>query len=104
MMPNWIGLMPMDIATGSRIGVAIRIIGAMSMIIPRTSRIRFSSSATTIGLEEIDVISCAALAGTCNSVRQLPKAAEKAIRISTMDSVSTQLSSDFHTPFQFSPL
>ena len=34
----------MLVAIGSRIGVAIRIIGAISMIHPSTSRIRFSSN------------------------------------------------------------
>ena len=70
MMPNWIGLMPMDWATGSRIGVAISMIGAMSMIMPSTSRIRLISSAMTTGLLETPVIRAAALAGTCRLVRQ----------------------------------
>ena len=70
MMPNWMGLMPMDWATGSRIGVAISMIGAMSMIMPSISRIRFSSNAMTTGLLDTLVISAAALAGTCSLVRQ----------------------------------
>ena len=70
MMPNWIGSMPMDCATGSRIGVAIRMIGAMSMIMPSTSRMTFSRIAMTIGLFEMLVIRFAAMLGTCSVVRQ----------------------------------
>ena len=70
MIPNWIGWMPMDVAMGSRIGVAIRMIGAISMMQPRSRRIRFSSSAMTIGLELMPVMASAARAGTCSIVRQ----------------------------------
>ena len=39
MIPNWMGSMPMEVAMGSRMGVAIRMMGAISMIMPSTSRI-----------------------------------------------------------------
>ena len=70
MMPNWIGSIPMEVATGSRIGVAIRMIGAMSMIMPRKSRITLIRIAITIGLEEMLVIRFAAMFGTFSVVRQ----------------------------------
>ena len=89
---------------GSRIGVAIRMIGAISMIQPRTSRIRFSISASRIRLSVRPVIALAAISGTCSWVRQLPKMLEVAIRISTMESVSTQSPRTRQTPFQSSPL
>ena len=41
----------MLLAMGSRMGVAIRMMGAISMMQPSTSRIRFSSRAMTIRLE-----------------------------------------------------
>ena len=57
----------------------------------------------TMGLLLMDVMSVAALAGTCSSVRQLPKAAENAMRMSTMERVSTHCSSERQTPFQSRP-
>ena len=54
----------MDWAIGSRIGVAIRMIGDISMIQPRTSRIRFSNSAIRIGLLVRPTIALAAISGT----------------------------------------
>ena len=36
MIPNWMGSMPMEVAMGSRMGVAIRMMGAISMMQPRT--------------------------------------------------------------------
>ena len=50
--------------------MAIRMIGAMSMIMPRISRMTFSSSAMTIGLLEMLVTRFAAMLGTCSVVRQ----------------------------------
>ena len=49
-IPNWIGLMPILVATGNRIGVAIRMIGAISIMQPNTRRIRFNNRAIRIGL------------------------------------------------------
>ena len=103
-IPNWIGSRPMEVAIGSRIGVAIRIMGAISMMHPRTNRIRFSSRARMIGLLVTPVIALAARTGTCSCVRQNPKILEVAIRIITMDKVSTQSPRTLHTPFQSSPL
>ena len=48
-IPNRMGLMPISTATGSKMGVVIRMMGAISMMQP-SSRIRFSSRAITIGL------------------------------------------------------
>ena len=45
MIPNWMGSMPMEVAMGSRMGVAIRMMGAISIIMPSTSRIRSMSNA-----------------------------------------------------------
>ena len=53
MIPNWIGSMPMDCATGRKIGVQIRISAAMSMIMPSASRMTLSISRMTIGFSEM---------------------------------------------------
>ena len=45
MIPNWMGSMPMEVAMGSRMGVAIRMMGAISMMQPRTKMIRSISRA-----------------------------------------------------------
>ena len=50
MIPNWIGSIPIDVAIGRRIGVAIRMIGAISIMQPNTRRIRFNNRAIRIGL------------------------------------------------------
>ena len=94
----------MDVAIGSRIGVAIRMIGAISMIHPSTRRIRFSSRARIMGLLVMPVIALAARIGTCSWVRQNPKILDVAMRIITMDRVSTLSPRTLHTPFQSSPL
>ena len=94
----------MEVAIGSRIGVAIRMMGAISMMHPRTSRIRFSSRARRIGLLVMPVMVLAARSGTCSWVRQNPKILDVAINIITMDKVSTQSPSTLQTPFQSSPL
>ena len=60
----------MEVAIGSRIGVAIRMMGAISIMQPRTSRIRFKSRASRIGLVVSPVIALAARSGTCRRVRQ----------------------------------
>ena len=103
-IPNWIGSIPIDVAIGRRIGVAIRMIGAISIIHPSTRRIKFNSSASRIGLSVRPMIAPAARTGTWRRVRQLPKMLEVAIRIRTMDSVSTQSPRTLQTPFQSSPL
>ena len=54
----------MEVAIGRRIGVAIRMIGAISMMQPKNSRIRFRSSARRIGFVVSPVIACAASSGT----------------------------------------
>ena len=63
-IPNWIGLMPILVATGRRIGVAIRMIGAISITQPKTSRIKLISRAITTGLWEQPMIAFAARSGT----------------------------------------
>ena len=103
-IPNCTVLMPIDCATGSNIGVAIRIIGAMSIMQPNTSNIAFSISAIAIGLLDMLVIKRAAFAGTCRTVKQYPNAAEVAIKINTIARVSTQVSRAFQTPFNVKPL
>ena len=71
MIPNWIGSRPqIPVAIGSKIGVAIKMIGAISMIQPRTRRIRLSKRINTILLLVSDVIAAAAISGTCKVVRQ----------------------------------
>ena len=60
----------MEVAIGSKIGVAIRIIGAISMIQPRNKRIKSINSAITIGFVENPTIAFATISGTCNVVRQ----------------------------------
>ena len=45
MIPNWMGSMPMEVAMGSRMGVAIRMMGAISMMQPRIRMIRSISRA-----------------------------------------------------------
>ena len=60
----------MEVAIGRRIGVAIRIIGAISMMHPNTNRIRFSSKAIRIGLFVRPITALAAILGTCRVVRQ----------------------------------
>ena len=60
----------MDITIGRRIGVEIRMIGAISMMQPRIRRMRFTSSAMTTGLFETPVIRFAARSGTWSLVRQ----------------------------------
>ena len=45
MIPNWMGSMPMEVAMGSRMGVGIRMMGAISMIMPSTRMMRSMSSA-----------------------------------------------------------
>ena len=94
----------MEVAIGRRIGVAIRIMGAISMIQPRTRRIRFSSRARRIGLLVSPVMALAARSGTWSLVSQYPKILEVEIRISTMDRVSTLSPITLHTPFQSRPL
>ena len=64
------GWMPMDVASGSKIGVAMRIIGAMSMMQPKTSKITLIISASAIRFVVTLVIAFAASSGTCKSVRQ----------------------------------
>lgn len=54
----------MEVAIGSKIGVAIRMIGAISMIHPKMSRIKSTNSAITIGLLENPMIAFAARSGT----------------------------------------
>ena len=54
----------MEVAIGRRIGVAIRMMGAISMIQPRTRRIRFSIRARMIGLLVKPVMALAARSGT----------------------------------------
>ena len=63
-IPNWIGLMPIDVAIGRRIGVAIRMIGAISIIHPSTRRIRFKRSAIRTGFLVRPMIALAARSGT----------------------------------------
>ena len=46
------------VAIGSKIGVAIRMIGAISMIHPKMSEIKSTNSAITIGLLENDDCLC----------------------------------------------
>ena len=62
--------MPMDVAMGSKMGVAIRMMGAISMMQPRTRMIRSSSSAMITGLSVRPVMAWAARSGTCSVVRQ----------------------------------
>ena len=104
MMPNCTGSSPQYcVAMGSRMGVAIRMMGAMSMMQPRISRIRLSSRIRITRLSVRPTMALAASSGTCSMVRQLPNTAEVAIRMRTMPSVSTQLPSSRHTPFQSRP-
>src|SRR5699024_11102340 len=70
MMPNWMGSMPIEVAMGSRMGVAIRMMGAISMMQPRNSRIRLMSRASRIGLSVTLVMALAARSGTCRAVMQ----------------------------------
>ena len=60
----------MEVAMGSRIGVAIRMMGAISMMQPRIRSIRFRSSARTMGLFVNPVMAFAAITGTWSRVRQ----------------------------------
>ena len=64
MIPNCTGSIQMEVAIGSKIGVAIRMIGAISMIHPKMSRIKSTNSAITIGLLENQMIAFAARSGT----------------------------------------
>lgn len=63
-IPNWTGSIPILFASGRRIGVAIRIIGAMSMIHPRNSRIILIRSVSTMGLSVSPEIAMEAKSGT----------------------------------------
>ena len=64
MIPNCMGSIPIDCAIGRRIGVAIKMIGAISMIHPSTRRIRSIKSAITIGLFVNPTSMFAAMLGT----------------------------------------
>ena len=57
-----------------------------------------------MGLLVMPVIALAARSGTCSWVRQYPKILDVAIRIITIDRVSTLSPSTLQTPFQSSPL
>ena len=70
MIPYWIGSIPIDVAIGNKIGVVIRMIGAISIKHPRTNRIRFSKIAITYGLLDTPRIKFAARSGTCKVVKQ----------------------------------
>ena len=63
-IPNCIGPIPIEFAIGRSIGVAISIIGAISIIHPSISKIRLSKSARIIGLLVNPVIALAAISGT----------------------------------------
>ena len=97
MIPNWIGSIPQVLAIGRRIGVAIKMIGAISMIHPKTRRIRFKRRIKIILFEVRDVIAFAAISGIWRYVRQYPKTADVAIRIRTIESVFTHSLRAFHT-------
>ena len=64
MIPNCIGPIPIEFAIGRSIGVAISMIGAISMIHPSISKIRLRSKASIIGLFVNPVIALAAISGT----------------------------------------
>ena len=63
MIPNWIGSIPHVFAIGRRIGVAIKMIGAISMIHPKARRIRFKRRIKIILFEVRDVMAFAAISG-----------------------------------------
>ena len=84
--------------------MAIRIMGAISMIHPSTSKIRLISKAIKIGFLVSPMIAFAAMSGTWSVVNQYPNTFDVAIRISTIASVSTHFSSVCQTPFHVKPL
>ena len=55
---------------GNKIGVVIKIIGAISIKHPRTNKIPFKRRAITYGLSDTPRINFAAKSGTCNVVKQ----------------------------------
>ena len=89
-IPYWIGSIPVDTAIGSRIGVVIRIIGDISIIMPKNNKIRLINSLNTIGFSVTLISAFAASSGTFNRVRQYPNTLEVAIKINTIDKMASK--------------
>ena len=62
--PNCTGAMPSCVATGSRMGVKIKMRGPMSMMQPRTRHMMLMSSRMTTRLSEIPSSALVTMAGT----------------------------------------
>jgi hypothetical protein len=86
-IPKWTGSIPKFVTTGRRIGVIIKIIGAMSIGAPRRSNKILIINKITSGLSEIFKNKSVTIPGICKYARIQPKAAEAAIKKKTMDTV-----------------
>ena len=90
-MPKWMGLIPIILTTGNKMGVVIRMRGAISIMQPSIRRSTLMTKRITYLLSDMDMRADAARSGILRYASIQPKALEVAIRPSTMAKVPRDL-------------
>src|SRR5699024_730908 len=72
MIPKWVGSIPIDVTTGSKIGVKITIAAIASMKVPTISKNKLINNMVIIGDIFASVKAVAIDCGTCSRVKIMP--------------------------------